>query len=166
MRIIKSFGNKLEIMNMLILRNIFVLVLVVLFLASPLTSCAKKEPAENVIIENLFIKSLAPGQTTAAAYMKFTNNTKQAQSLTYVHSPVAENIEVHRNFYEQGMMQMRPVKRFIIPPNGKHVLEPGGFHLMIFGVYDKLNVGDTFDMTFEFDSGIVMTKSVEVRPHG
>ncbi|WP_086930955.1 copper chaperone PCu(A)C [Agarilytica rhodophyticola] len=148
-------------MNILISRNIFIVLLAVVFFSS----CAKKEQPQ-MVIENVFIKALAPGQTTAAAYMKFKNNTSKAQSLTYIHSPIAEHIEVHRNFYEQGMMQMRPVKRFSIPPKGSHVLEPGGFHLMVFGLYDTLEVGDTFDMTFEFDSGIVMTKSVEVRPHG
>lgn len=109
---------------------------------------------------------LPPARTTAAVYAKITNNTDVTQPLNYIHSPLAENIQVHRNFYQNGMMQMRPVKKLSLSPGESISLEPGGFHLMVFGLYEPLKVGDTFEMTFEFETGHVLTAQVEVRSQG
>lgn len=116
------------------------------------------------MVENLFIRELPPGQTNAAGYMKIANHTKASQVINYVHSPIAEHIEVHRSIYENGVMQMRPVKKLTVNPGEVKVLKPGGFHLMIFGVSDDLRVGDSFEITLEFESGLVLKTTGEVRP--
>jgi len=64
------------------------------------------------------------------------------------------------------MMQMRPVKRLSVNPGDELVLSPGGFHLMLFGVYEEMPVGSEFEITLEFETGIVITKNVQVRPFG
>lgn len=138
--------------------------LVVLFVL--ISGCSQDQKDRVVVIDGLFIKLLPPGQTTAAGYMRIKNYSKISQSLNYMHSPMAEHIEVHRNIYEGGMMQMRPVKKLTVNPGEEKILEPGGFHLMIMGIYDNLKPGDTFPVTFEFETGVVITKDVEVRPHG
>ena len=130
-----------------------------------LWGCAEQAKAP-IVIENLYIKELPPAQTTAAAYMKVTNNTDKTQALNYIHSPAAEYVEVHRNIYKDGVMQMRPVKKLTVGPGQTKVLDPGGFHLMIFGLYENYKAGDTFELTLEFESGAVVTTDVEVRPHG
>ncbi len=109
---------------------------------------------------------LPPNKTTAAVYAKFTNNSEVMQRLNYIHSPLAEHVEVHRSAYENGMMQMRQVKRLSLTPGETKSLSPGGFHLMVFGLYDPLEVGDSFEMTFEFETGHVITTQVEVRSQG
>lgn len=117
-----------------------------------------------VVVSNAFMKLMAPGQTTAAVYLTVQNLSDQTTTLTYVHSPVAENIEVHRHIYEDGMMQMRHVKHLNINPDQKIQFKPGGYHLMLFGVYDTFNVGDTFNVSFEFSDQKSFIVPVEVRP--
>ncbi len=136
------------------------------FLLIFFSACRQEQKNVGVQIEGLFIKELPPGQMTAAGYMKITNSTKVSQSLNYIHSPNAEHIEIHRSIYNDGMMQMRPVKRLTLNPGEEKILEPGGFHLMIMGIYDNLEPGDVFPVTFEFETGLVITKDLEVRPHG
>jgi len=128
-------------------------------------SCSKTE-VQPILVENIYIKELPPGQITAAAYMKITNNTRVTQALNYIHSPVAEHIEVHRNIYDQGIMQMRPVKKLTVNPGKTKILEPGGFHLMLFGVYDNFKAGDSFTITLEFESGYIITTDVYVKVRG
>jgi len=130
-----------------------------------LVGCSQSEP-EGIDISQLFIREIPPGQTSVAAYMVLKNNTRVTQKLNYIHSPIAENVELHRNFYIDGMMQMRPVKRLSVNPGDELVLSPGGFHLMLFGVYEEMPVGSEFEITLEFETGIVITKNVQVRPFG
>lgn len=139
--------------------------LVCLTLSMVLLSCSESTstPAP-IVIENPFIKVLPPGKTVAAAYMAITNNTDITQAINYVYSPIAETVEVHRVIYNEGMMQMRPVKKLSINPGETQLLEPGGFHLMVFGIYDTLKEGDSFELNFEFESGEKLTTRVQVKP--
>ncbi len=147
-----------------------------LVLVSLLQACEKSaeqsltEPSSAeqplIVVEDAFIYELPPNQIRAAAYMRLTNNSDKMQALNYIHSPVAENVEVHRMFYQDGMMQMRPVQRLKLNPGESKQLESGGFHLMIMGVYEPFKAGDHFDITLEFETGHVVTVPVEVRSPG
>lgn len=124
------------------------------------TGCAEKK-LEPIKVEEVFFHELAPNQTTAAAYMRISNQSSKMQVLNYIHSPAADHIELHRTMYTDGMMQMRPVSKLSLSPGETKILEPGGFHLMIFGLYDPLKAGDTFELTLEFESGeVIQTKGV------
>ncbi len=119
-----------------------------------------------VAVEDAFIYELPPNQTRAAGYMRLTNNSEKMQALNYIHTPIAEHVEVHRMFYQDGMMQMRPVKRLKLNPGETKQLESGGFHLMLMGVYEPLKAGEHFEITLEFETGHVVTVPVEVRSAG
>ena len=121
---------------------------------------------DQISITNPFIKELPPGKSTAAMYMLLTNHSSKTQALNYVHSPIAEAIEVHRVIYEDGMMKMRQVKHLQINPGQKLVFEPGGYHLMVFGIDKTLPVGSTFPVTMEFEGGLTYNVDVLVKPHG
>ena len=62
-----------------------------------------------------------------------------------------------------GMMQMSPVERISLPAGETVNLEPGGFHVMLLDLAEPLEVGDTFELTLEFESGESQTVEVEVR---
>lgn len=109
---------------------------------------------------------LPRNKTAAAVYAKIKNNTDDMQRMSYVHSPIAEHIEVHRTIYHDGVTKMRRVKHLSLSPKEVKPLVPGGFHLMVFGIYDDLEPGSTFEITFEFESGHVITSLVEVRSRG
>ncbi len=117
-------------------------------------------------MHNAFMKPIPPGQHMAAVYLSLDNATDVEKRLNYVHTPVAENIEVHRNVYDNGLVQMRQVKHLRIKPKEKIHFKPGGYHLMLFGVYDELKVDDTFELTLEFEDGTVIKTAVSVRPLG
>ncbi len=62
-----------------------------------------------------------------------------------------------------GMMSMRPVDSIAVPAGETVALEPGGFHVMLTGLKEALEVGDTFEIVLDFESGKQVTTSVEVR---
>lgn len=143
---------------MTLARNFTLMILVVL-----VSACAKKAPLE---IEQLHINALPPGQSTAAAYMTLHNNTDKTLVLNYAHSPIATEVEVHRVIYDQGMMQMRKVNHMSIDPGVTMRFEPGGYHLMLMGIENAPQPGETFAITLEFEAGYKITADAMVKVPG
>lgn len=132
-----------------------------------LAACSPDEPAQpGVVVDGAVMSQLAPGQSVGAVYLRITNNMAQGVVLNYVHSPVATDIEVHRTFHEDGMMQMRPVNHVRVEAGQSLRFEPGGYHLMLFGVANLPEVGQAFDLTMEFEGGLSVTVPVRVKTPG
>lgn len=64
---------------------------------------------------------------------------------------------------DMGNMTMQEVDSIDLPAGEAVVFEPGGYHVMLLGLANPLEVGDTFDLTLFFESGAEQTVSVEVR---
>lgn len=126
-----------------------------------LLGCSQEKQA--LEIEHLHINAMPPGQSTAAAYMTLRNNTDKTLVLNYVHSPIASDIEVHRVIYDQGMMQMRKVQHLSIDAGTTLLFQPGGYHLMLMGIENTPQIGETFPVTLEFEAGYTVSAQAEVR---
>ena len=125
-----------------------------------------RDKSAPIVIDNAYMKQMPPGQHVGAVYLRIINNSKEDLILNYVHSPVAAEVEVHRNFYEEGMMQMRPVKHVRVPAGDSLRFEPGGYHLMFMGVESQFEVEDSFDLVLEFEGGKAVPTRVTVKPAG
>ena len=64
---------------------------------------------------------------------------------------------------DMGNMTMQEVESIEFPAGETVVFEPGGYHVMLLGLVEPLEVGDTFDVTLLFESGAEQTVTVEVR---
>lgn len=130
-----------------------------------LTACEHEQAREpEVEILSAVMPALAPGQTTAAIYLSLVNNTRDALVINYIEASVSDHIEVHRNYYEEGMMKMRPVAHVRVEPDTKMQFTPGGYHLMVFDIVDATASGDAFDLTIHFEGGKSVSGIVSVRP--
>jgi len=108
------------------------------------------------------MKELPPGQNIGAIYLQIENSSDKTAVLTYVHSDIAEKIEVHRHIYNDGMMQMRNVPHLSLDPKTTLNFKPGEHHLMIFGLSPVPKAGDNFDVVFEFAGFPAQTLNVVV----
>lgn len=64
---------------------------------------------------------------------------------------------------EMGAMVMREVADGLALTGGEAVsFEPGGYHVMLFGLADPLEVGEEFELTLDFASADDLTVTVEV----
>ena len=96
------------------------------------------------------IRALLPARDTTAGYFQLNNNTGAPLALIGASSKLARAIEMHETIQRGDSVGMRRVKKVTINP-GQHILfEPGGMHLMIFGVSQ---VADDFPITLLFDNG-------------
>lgn len=62
-----------------------------------------------------------------------------------------------------GAMVMRQIMSLPLPAGETVELAPGGYHVMLIGLVDPLEVGDTIDVTLTMASGAVRTVTAEVR---
>lgn len=117
-----------------------------------LAAACSQAPAEpNVRIDDVWARSVAPGQSMGAAYMTIANDGDGPDRLTSIKISVAASTEIHQTKTENGVSSMSAVGPLDIPAHGKVELKPGGTHAMMMGLNVPLQPGDRFfvDLNFE-----------------
>ena len=62
-------------------------------------------------------------------------------------------VELHTHVNEDGVMKMRKVDKIAIPAGQTVALKPGGLHVMLIGLKEKLEPGKEVHMNLIFDNG-------------
>ena len=104
--------------------------------------------AETVSARNAWVRTPAPGQKTAAAYLDLTSDTDA--TLVAVESPAAGKAELHTMNMDGGVMRMRPVQKIDLPAGKMVKLAPGGLHIMLFDIKQPLKEGDKVPLVLKF----------------
>ena len=133
---------------------------ILLWLCTGLALCAC-QPDQSVTeqtlqVLNAQIRALLPGRDTTAGYFTLTNNTGQRVTLTGAHSNTARAIEMHETVVRGDSVSMVRVKQLTLTAGESANFEPGGKHLMIFGVAE---IAEPFEINLQFDSGKQLTAS-------
>jgi len=100
----------------------------------------------------------------SAIYLLLHNHTANDDELMSASSDVAASVELHESKMVEGsdMMEMTPVASVPLPADGEVEFKPGGLHIMLFGLKRDLKVGDQFDVTLTFKSGLTLKVTVPV----
>lgn len=100
----------------------------------------------------------------SAAYMLFANGTAQDDELIGASSDVARAVEIHLSqMGADGVMQMIQQESIAIASGGELELKPGSYHVMIIGLTQDLNVGDSISLTLHFKNHADITLTVPVK---
>lgn len=105
----------------------------------------------------------APAGATSAIYLTIRNDGGEADSLVSAGTAVATKAELHESRIEGGVARMQPVDAIEIPAGDAVELRPGGLHIMLIGLTQDLDVGDTFEVELTFSRSGVLTVPVSVR---
>ncbi len=85
-------------------------------------------------VEDARVRDLIPGQDKTVAYLDLRNPGSAPVVLVGAESPQARAIEMHTTTRDGGVMRMRRLQQVEIPPGETIRFQPGGHHLMLFGV--------------------------------
>ena len=107
--------------------------------------CSTQAMAD-VTINHAWARATAPGQDVGAAYMELTS--KQPVTLISAGSVAANRVEFHEMSMTGGIMKMRGLPDIQLPANTLVKLQPGGKHLMLFGLKQPLKAGDNLNLFF------------------
>jgi copper(I)-binding protein len=120
---------------------------------------------DGVMVEDAWARASAGAATTGAAYVTLKGGT-QADSLVAVSTPIAATAEVHETVNDHGVMKMRPAGPIPVPPGQMVTFAPGGNHIMLMGLKQKLVAGQSFPLTLTFAHAAPVTVDVKVRGLG
>lgn len=116
--------------------------------------------ADDIKIENAWVRSTAPGQKVAGAFMDITAH--KDMELISGATPVAELVELHYMRMDGGMMEMRELESIKLPKDKTVSLKPGGLHAMLIGLKKQIKPGDRVPVTLTFKDGDGKEESMSI----
>jgi periplasmic copper chaperone A len=122
-----------------------------------------------VVVTDAWARSTPAGTTVGAVYFTVEGGDSDALVGASVDPAVAGAVELHMTMLAgdptmttgvaSGEATMHPVPEIALPV----ALEPGSWHLMLVGLADPLQAGETFDLTLDFAVAADQVVTVDVR---
>lgn len=110
-------------------------------------------------INNLWARPTSAALQNTAIYMNIENNNDFHDALLKVESNIAYKTTIHKTIYENSVSKMINIDKLIIPAHNIVRLAPGGIHIMLLKVTDKLTNGESFEIKLHFEkSGTIIAK--------
>ncbi len=127
-------------------------------------SLAETTPSNEHISFNVpWIRAMPPMVMSTAGYAEIHNSSHVADKLIRIWSPTINKIEIHQTKQVDGVFKMLPAENTTIPPKGKLVLQPGGYHLMLMGIKSSLVENENILINFEFERAGVVQMNFPIR---
>jgi RNA polymerase sigma factor (sigma-70 family) len=118
---------------------------------------------DEIAVEGVWARTSPKMATNGAAYMQITSPIDDALVGASASSDVAKMVQVHEVVMDDdGAMMMQETPEVELPAGETVSLQPGGYHIMFMELTEPFEVGRTFDLTLEFESGETLTIEVEV----
>jgi copper(I)-binding protein len=126
--------------------------LVATILLLTVSAAAQEQRVGPLLIERPWIRETPKGASIAAGYLKITNHGQSADRLVGGTTAAAARVEVHEMSMQQGVMKMRPLQAGLeIKPGAAVELTPGGLHIMLVGIKERLTPGQRVRVTLSFE---------------
>jgi len=117
-------------------------------------------------IDHPWARATAPSAQNGAAYLVLNGTGRESDRLLSAATPIAEKAELHTHLMDNGVMKMRPVDAIEVTPGSPTALQPGGLHIMLFGLKQPLAKGKAFPLTLTFEKAGSVTVQVDVEGAG
>lgn len=117
--------------------------------------------AAGIEIDQPWLRASLGSVPTSAAYM--TIRSDRPDRLLGASTPLAQRVELHNQMEHAGVAQMRPVETLAIDPRSPVVLQPGGLHLMLIGLKERLIEGQAGPLVLTFERAGRVEIQAEIR---
>ena len=152
---------------------------VVALLAAPLTACGGGD--DGITVAGQWARTSPAMATMGAAYMTLTASSDDALIGVSVPAEIAATAEIHEmvpaesadgsmdhgsmdsDSMDMGAMVMQQIMSLDLPAGETVELKPGGYHVMLIDLPAPLEIGQTFDVTLDFETAPDQVVTVEVR---
>ena len=109
----------------------------------------------DLVIHGSYTFETYDGQENIAVYMSFFNNSDEDIKIDSFSSDISPRIEMHDIKLTNDIAKMIMMKEVVVKRKSQLYLQPGGKHLMFFGIKKKLNDGDSFDIQVNLKNGTI-----------
>lgn len=119
--------------------------------------------AQDVLIRDTYIRASGKMSKAAAAFMKMHNATDAPIRLIGAQTDVARKAELHTHIMENDVAKMREIEGGVtIAPGETHIFQRGADHVMLMGLTEALEQGDTVEVTLIFENLDPVKLEIEV----
>lgn len=119
--------------------------------------------APDLEIQDAWIREPAPSPQSLAGFMLIKNNSNTPVSLTEAKAEGFDHVMLHQSINEKGMHSMTHAENVVISPHGEVKFEHGSYHLMLMGIHNVPELGDTIPITLVFDNDVEKIVSFVVK---
>lgn len=120
--------------------------------ATPAAAQAPASPATPLSISDPWVKTARSGMS--AAFGTLVNTTGEEVTVVAASTPVSPSVELHEVVGDGGATTMRRKQGgVVIPAGGRHVLQPGGDHIMLMDVRTAIEPGAEVPFTLTLKDG-------------
>lgn len=117
----------------------------------------------DIMIHDAWARASIGKAPNSAAYMTVMTHGDAADRLIAVETPAAKAAELHNHIMENDIAKMRPVEAIDINPGEPATLEPGGLHVMLMGLKEKLEADNVLKLTLTFEQAGEVTLDVPIK---
>jgi copper(I)-binding protein len=114
-----------------------------------------------VSVDKPWIRATVAQQKSTGAFfqLKATSDSR----LVEVRSAAADMVQIHEMAMEGDVMKMREVPGIDLPAGKTVELKPGGYHVMMMGLKQPINAGDSVPLTLVFEGKDKKRQTVELK---
>jgi hypothetical protein len=141
----------------------FIKSLIILFYLLPMLVSANDDLIHKIQIQDLWIRETVGNSKVTAAYGKIINNSDQTVYITKVESKAAKIVDIHKTVVEKDIASMIHINKLAIPSKDMVELKPGGVHLMLIEIKNKITKGDEISFDFFLEDGSMFSATGQVR---
>jgi copper(I)-binding protein len=116
-------------------------------LTTLLFSSCSAPGVEGLVVRDAWARPALQGGNGA---VYFVIRSSAADELVGVTSDVAESVEMHESRMNGEVMEMRQLQSVPLGAGEQVMFEPGGFHIMLIGLRQDLQIGDEFAISLRF----------------
>ena len=114
--------------------------LMLLLLVASVPPAASGSSDADIRVDNARVRALLPGQDKTAGYFDVSNHGARPVTLVRAESPDVRAIEFHVTYQDGNMVRMRRLEAVTVAAGETVRFEPGGRHLMMFGVRSQSDI--------------------------
>jgi len=117
----------------------------------------------DIMIHESWARASIGNAPNSAAYMMVMTQGDVGDKLISAETPIAERAELHDHILDGDVAKMQKVDAIAINPGEPAALQPGGMHVMLMGVKDKLKEGDVVPLTLTFENAGEVTLEIPIK---
>lgn len=102
------------------------------------------------------------GQKATAVYISVFNGTNKDIIIKDVQTNICKSAEIHSTSIDKDIVRMRKEKSLTVKSKDQFFFQPGGTHIMLMGLVEKLEKGKSFTLTFKLENNKLINAEIMI----
>jgi len=145
------------------MEKVLIVFLIIVLILPGLIACQTAPAGPQIEISEVWGRPSPIAEGNTAIYLLIRNNGSEDDRLFGASSDIAEAGELHGMTMENDVMKMFQVEYLDVPAGGSLELGPGGIHIMLIGLREMLEAGQTLRVVLEFENAGKIPVEAEIR---